>query len=151
MRVFNEAELAGNKINGVYHIIVGDVEEECFVCFGVQPGDGADLAAGGNVPDPVGHHLGLVLPQGRVEGAELAVQIGEAYGVIVHQSQLPHAASGQRFDGKASHAANAEDGHVTVGQPLQGGSSQGHFLTEKRMFHVIVPRNRWGCCKGGRV
>ena len=86
-----------------------------------------------------------------MEGAELAVQIGEAYGVIVHQSQLPHAASGQRFDGKASHAANAEDGHVTVGQPLQGGSSQGHFLTEKRMFHVIVPRNRWGCCKGGRV
>ena len=71
--VHDEAELAAYQIDAVGNVAVVRVEEVELVLLGVELADGADVTVGVDVPDAVGHGLGLKLSQGGMEGAELAV------------------------------------------------------------------------------
>ena len=86
-----------------------------------------DPEAGVDVPAPPGGCFGLIFPHGGGQGVQLAVDIGEAQGILVHQGQLSHPGAGQDLGGVAAHAAQAEHRHMAAGEPVQGPVPQDHF------------------------
>ena len=97
--------------------------------------DGVDDGAGGDVPATAGGDLRLGLAHGGVEGAELAVDVGDADGVLIHQRQLTYAGAGQDLGGIAAHAAQAEHGHMGALQALQRRLAQHHLGAQKLFVH----------------
>ena len=114
-RRFNETELAGNQINGIHDIIRLEGEKLLLVGLVIELGQGDDGGLGIDIPEPGGHHIGFILSQRGMEGAELTVEIGQAYGIVVHQGNMPNTGPAQRFCRIAAHAANAEHHHVLLG------------------------------------
>ena len=88
--------------------------------------DGVDDGAGGDVPATAGGDLRLGLAHGGVEGAELAVDVGDAHlvvvgnGVLIHQRQLTYAGAGQDLGGIAAHAAQTEHGVIVQDTAWEG-------------------------------
>ena len=146
--IHNETELAGNKIDAVGNIAVICVEEGQLILLGVELADGADAAVGVDVPDPVSHGLRLKFAQGGVEGAELAVEVGDAHGVVVDQCDGAHTGPGQSLCGVAAHSADAKDGNMALLQLFQGITAQGHLQSDKRIFHRITSFQKMGSSLG---
>ena len=61
-------------------------------------------------------HIHFILPHGLAGGDDLAIEVGQADLIVVDEVQRPHAAAGQRLNGIAAHAADAENGHPAVVQ-----------------------------------
>ena len=80
-------------------------------------------ALGGNI------HLGTA--DGAVQGKNLAVDVGHAHGVIIHQVKRAHTTARQRLDHIASHTADAEHRHTALRQAL----------------HRSRPQHQLGACK----
>ena len=81
---FNQIQLAGDQINGVYDVIIRQTEElvtvRRLVFFGYQVED----TVGIDVLDALGHGGGFLQPKGGVKGFRLAIQVGESHLVVVH-------------------------------------------------------------------
>ena len=61
-----------------------------------------------NIPDAGGHGLSLGLAHGGGQSFQLAVDVGDGDGVVVHQRQLAQAGPGKTLGGIAAHAAQTE-------------------------------------------
>ena len=68
-------------------------------------------------------------------GQQLPVQVGQANCVAVDEGQVTDARPGQRLHHIAPHAANTEDCHMGVFQPLHGILPQQHGCAKKLFVH----------------
>lgn len=69
-----------------------------------------DVAGGVDGAGAFGHGLGFLASDLAVHGVELAVDVGDADFIEIHESEVSDAGSGKRLHGPGSHAADADDG-----------------------------------------
>ena len=75
-----------------------------------------DKAVGVDVVNPLLRRVRLKAAQGPAGGQDLAVEVGEAHNIMVHQVQRPDARARQRLEGIAADPAEAEHGHAAAAQ-----------------------------------
>ena len=103
--------------------------------------NGVDGAVRVDVPHPLRQHLRLGAANGGVEGAQLAVDVALAVGVLVDDRQLPHAGAGQGLHRPAPNAPQSHHAYVAGGELSQGGGAQEHLIAQKGFTHVsILPK-----------
>ena len=86
-----------------------------------------------------GHHLRLGPPHGGGGGAELAVAVALRDRVLVHQGQRAHPCAGQGLGAPASHAPQAEHGHMALPEPGHGLRPQKHLCAQKPLRQSQAP------------
>ena len=133
--LLDQIQLAGHQIDAVGNVVILGGEEILPMGGVVGGADGVDDGAGGDVPATAGGDLRLGLAHGGVEGAELAVDVGDTDGVLIHQRQLTYAGAGQDLGGIAAHAAQTEHGHMGALQALQRRLAQHHLGAQKLFVH----------------
>ena len=126
-RLLDQVQLAGHQVDAVGDIVEFPGEKVLPVGGVIGGAQGVDPDVRVDVPAPPGRRLRLILPHGGGQGVQLAVDVGEAQGVLIHQGQLPHPGAGQYLGGIAAHAAQAEHRHMAAGEPVQGPVPQDHF------------------------
>ena len=77
-------------------------------------------------PDPLRHDLDLVTADGVHGRDDLAVEVGQGDGIIVHNIQGPDAAARQRLHDIAADTADTEDGDPGGSQSVHGHISKQH-------------------------
>ena len=87
-----------------------------------------------DVPQPLGQHLGFGPSDGRVEGHQLAVDIGRIDRVGIGDGHAPHACPDDHLGGIGAHAAQSYDQHVGRTQFFEFFRSQ----QELRSFEPVV-------------
>jgi hypothetical protein len=114
-----QQNLVGHAIDGIHDEIVFRGEQ--FVGrFGVEKaGFAGDAAFGIDGADALGHDLHLRAANGFGEGVELAVDVGDADFVQIHQSDRADARAGQGFGGPSADPANANHRDMRRAQPRQ--------------------------------
>ena len=75
---------------------------------GLNPAIGIDGA------ESFGHDLDLGLPEGAIQGVQLAVGVGNADLIQVDQGQGTNATAHQRLGCPGTNAAKAGNGHMTI-------------------------------------
>ena len=140
-RLLNEVQLAADKVDGVHDIVVVCGEKVVAVRGVVGGADGVYPQSGVDVPAAPCRRLRLGLAHGGVQRVQLAVDVGEGQGVLIHQRQLSHTAAGQTLSGVASHAAKAEHDHMAAGESVQRVSAQQHLCAQERFVHGVSPRS----------
>ena len=87
-----------------------------------------------DVPQPLGQHLGFGPSDGRVEGHQLAVDIGRIDRVGIGDGHTSHACPDDHLGGIGAHAAQSYDQHVGRTQFFEFFRSQ----QELRSFEPVV-------------
>jgi hypothetical protein len=118
--------LAAYGVNGVNYVIVISVYKPVGIFNGKEGLHRLYPGGGINIKDSVPHDFHLGQAYRPVSGMNLAVQVGQAYAVMVNQHQSAHSRPGQAFDGIASHPADAKNRHGAPGKRVQG------FLTNEQ-------------------
>ena len=85
MGLLDKIQLAAYQVDAVHDVVVVMKKEVLPVGRVVGGAQGVDLHIGVDVAAAGGHHLGLILSHGGMKGAELAVDIGDGHGVLIHQ------------------------------------------------------------------
>ena len=85
-----------------------------------------------DVAQPLGQHVGLLPPDGRVQRHELAVDVRRRHGVGVRDGHRSHARAGDHLRGIGSHAAQSHDQHVRLPQPVE-------LLTTEQQLGAFQP------------
>ena len=67
----------------------------------------------------------------------MAVDVGQADLIIIDEIQRADAATGQRLDGIAAHAADAEDRHTGLVQLFHGLVAKQQFGSRKLIEHSV--------------
>ena len=136
-----QKQLAGDGVDGIHDIVVlGEIKlirRVRQIEAGIRPHN----AGGVDVQHPLPCHIHLQPAHGGVGGKNLAVQIGNADGVVIDQIQHPHAAPGQCLHGVAAHAAHAEYGDPGSGQLRHGIPAQQELRSGKLLIHARSLRN----------
>ena len=145
--VFDQVELVGVAVDGVDDVVEVFQGEAVTVLAGIHPVDRLHLDLGMQRDQALAQflHLGPAhVPSG---GLQLAVDVGDAHLVGIHQGQVPHAAAGQGFGAPAPHPSHPEHDHARGLQKFQGtGPDQELQAMKNRMRHgwaqCINPRSR---------
>lgn len=112
-----------DEVDGIDDAVEGRGEELVDRFRITADGAGFDFSGWVDVADAGGHHFGFCKADGRVEGGELAVDVGEADLIEVDQFEMADAASGERFGSKTSDAAEAYDEDVGGLESFEGGGA----------------------------
>ena len=106
---FDQHQLGGNRINGVHHVIkAGKIKfPGSFRC--EKAGAHIHPGLGINRKDALFHNLHLFFPDGGAGGDQLAVDIGQAHLVVVHQHEGTYTAPGKGLRCIGTHAADSEN------------------------------------------
>ena len=131
----DEGDLARHRVDGVHDVIVLGEIELILRLRGEEGLVGGDPDVGVDVVDPLLGHIHFILPHGLAGGDDLAVEVGQADLIVVDEVQRAHAAAGQRLNGIAAHAADAEDGHPAVVQFFHCFLAQQHLGTGILILH----------------
>ena len=110
----NQAQFAGDQINGIYDKVTGLPEESFLVFFVVQLRDRDDAAVRINIPDSFRHYIGLPEADCGMQGTELPIDIGYGNGIVVNQGQGADACAGKPLGSIAAYAANPKDHDMTA-------------------------------------
>ena len=113
-------------VDGVQHVIdrpartrAGDTEHRLHVVFRDEIGHHAHVARRVDVQHARAHHLRLRVAHGGVRRQDLAVHVGDAHEIQIHERQRAHAAPRQRLRGPAPDPAQAEHDDVRVGERVE--------------------------------
>ena len=85
VRLLDQIQLAADEVDAVQYVVEPPDEEFLPVGGVVGGADGVHHGVGVDIPYPGGHHLGLVLPHGGGQGAQLPVDVGHGHRVLIHQ------------------------------------------------------------------
>ena len=102
--------------------------------------DGVDPQLRVDIRAAACRYLRLGLAHRGAQGVQLAVDVGDGYGVLIHQRQLTHAAAGQALRRVAANAAQTEYDHVAAPQPRHSVSAQQHLRPQKGLVHGVSQR-----------
>ena len=83
--LLDQVQLAADQVDAVYDVVIIPGEEVLPVGRVVGGAQGVDLHIRVDVAAAGGHHVGLILSHGGMKGAELAVDVGDGHGVLIHQ------------------------------------------------------------------
>ena len=112
-------------VDGVEHVVDAfsrtrangrDSEHRLDVAFGDEIVHHAHVALGVDVQHARAHHLRLRVAHGGVRRQDLAVHVGDAHEIQIHERQRAHAAPRQRLHGPAPDPAHAQHDDVCVGE-----------------------------------
>ena len=144
--LLDQVQLAADQVDAVHDIV--EFPGEKFLPMGGVIG-GADRVyhrVRVDVPHARRRDLRLILSHGGGQRAQLAVDVGYGYRVLVHQCQRANAAACQALSGVAAHTAQTKHRHMAAAELVQSGCAQYHFCSEKTLVHrleegaVISPR-----------
>ncbi len=119
----DEAAFVADAVDAVDDVVEGLVEDVVGGGGGEELLDGMDGGGGVDDANTVGEGFGFGLSDGGVEGVDLAVDVGDADFVEVHEGEAAEAGAGEGFDAPGTDAAEADDAHVGVAQACECGAA----------------------------
>lgn len=114
---------------------------------------GLDGNAGLDVSQATGHDVGLGEAHGGLEGVNLAVDVGDAHLVEVHQGDAPHAGAGQGLGSPGSNASDPSHKDVGCTQSCERGATVKAGNASKAKAEVVGVGNvhATGCGEGSGI
>lgn len=119
--------LGGEVVNGVQQVVRLPPQQFSGIVPGKEGLDRNDFSCRIDVPQAGGHDLDLGLADSAGEGVDLAVDVGQADIVEIHQRDSAEAGPPQCFGGVAADSADTADHDVFTGQRGESGFADQEF------------------------
>lgn len=129
-----EERLLGQRVDGIYHVIIILQTEFVSRLLAVCPAENGDVGIGVYLQQALTQSLHLGLAYGVGGGHQLAVAVAGAHAVRIHQRQAVDAASQEALGAPASHTSHAQYDDSGTIEPLHGLGAKEKQRTLEEVF-----------------